>query len=140
MSSSYSTVFWLSLFEKSQKHNLQNSILFQDRKINKRIIFLFIQQSKGSKRYTIICKYVDMCIANSYSIHLYTLLKSGCLFYPINVKTAEPIRTIRSPHGKLINDQNFKNLHKFDLHKKLFKIRELFVLFYIVEKKENVHS
>ena len=76
-----------------------------------------------------------MCIANSYSIHLYTLLKSGCLFYPINVKTAESIRTVRSPHGKFINDQNFKNLPKFGLHKKLFKIRELFVIVLYCRKK-----
>ena len=70
VSSSYSKFFWLSLFEKSQKHNLQNYFF----KIEKLIKELLIYQSKGSNLNTIICKYVDIYIVNSYSMYLYTLL------------------------------------------------------------------
>ena len=93
-----------------------------------------LKYSIHSRRYCFYSQYFSIGLSYLY-INLACL--GGGLFYPINVKMAEPIRPnfawdLTWPQGKFMNDQNFKYLppSKFDFLKflKILKIHEIFLL------------
>ena len=143
MSSSYSKFSGYHCL-KNHKNTIYKILYFF--KIERLIKELLIYQSKGSNLNTIICKYVDIYIVN---LIFYVSIYFALVWVSVlskNVKTVEPIRTKFSvghhmTQGNFIDNQIFKNLSKFDFHKKktIQNPRTLCFVLYCI-KRENVHS